>query len=216
MRPNTDVTAVQRLVRLLFMIGMVIAAYLVLSLFDRAARADTGVTDHIARANPAASAKGLVADAKKVRPPAKVPAPKVSTPKAPKTLRPAKVVKAPKVFASKAASKVASVKTAARAVVSRPSKVVAARPHQTDLTRVRTAPKAPALPDLSTATRLPTSPEIPGPLALPALPRLELSALPRWELPAPLPAVPQAPVQLDRAAPAGTPRQPSHHHRARP
>jgi hypothetical protein len=114
MRPNTDVTAVQRVVRLLFMIGMVIAAYLVLSLFDRAARADTGVTDHIARANPAASAKGLVADAKKVRPPAKVPAPKVSTPKAPKTLRPAKVVKAPKVFASKAASKVASVKTAAR------------------------------------------------------------------------------------------------------
>jgi hypothetical protein len=176
MRPITDVTAIQRVVRLLFMVGMVIAAYLVLSLFDRAARADTGVMDHIAKANPAASAKGLVADAKKARPPVKVQAPKVSTSKAPK---------APKVVKAKAASKVASAKTAARTVVSRPSKVVAGRADHKDLTRVRTAPKAPAPPDLSTL------PEIPSEAALPALPRLELSTLPRWELPAPLPALPR-------------------------
>ena len=81
MRRNADVSAGQRIVRLLFMAAMIIVAYLTLSLFDRAAHADTGVIDQITEADPVASAKKLVADSGNDRSPAKVSAPKVSAPK---------------------------------------------------------------------------------------------------------------------------------------
>ena len=62
MRRNAVVTAAQRRARQLLMIGMVIAAYFVLSLFDQAARADgvdIGVTQ---KGDSSAAVKKLTDD----------------------------------------------------------------------------------------------------------------------------------------------------------
>ena len=45
MRRNAEVSAAQRAVRLLFMIGIAVAAYFALSILDQGARADGGASD---------------------------------------------------------------------------------------------------------------------------------------------------------------------------
>lgn len=52
----------RRVVRLLVLLGVVLAVYLVLMIFDHAARADTGSTDHIGSADPVASVKATTGD----------------------------------------------------------------------------------------------------------------------------------------------------------
>src|SRR3954454_18244435 len=55
MRGNVAAAAVQRIARLLFMIGLFVAAYFALCIFDHAARADDGLTDQLQKADPPAS-----------------------------------------------------------------------------------------------------------------------------------------------------------------
>lgn len=182
MRGNADVSAGQRIVRLLFMAGMIVVAYLTLSLFDRAAHADTGVVGQISEAKSVTSAKKVVADSGKVVSTRKA-APKVSAPKVP----------VPKVSAPKVAErKIASAKTSARAAVSVPSKLVKARAGKINTTKVSKAVRA--VRDVPAATRLPATANLPEPASRPKLPALpQLSAPPRVELPvlAERPAVPE-------------------------
>jgi hypothetical protein len=57
--------AAQRIARLLFMIGLAVAAYFALSVFDHAARADEGLKDRLGNADPPASVEKLAVDAEK-------------------------------------------------------------------------------------------------------------------------------------------------------
>ena len=76
----------RRVVRLFVLLGMAVAAYLVLSLFDHAARADAGSTDQpinqIGATNPVASVKATAAGAGKAIPERKSITPKSTAAKA--------------------------------------------------------------------------------------------------------------------------------------
>ncbi|MDT5043125.1 MAG: hypothetical protein QOE51_4110, partial [Actinoplanes sp.] len=72
----------RRVVRLLVLLGVVVAAYLALSLFDHAARADAGSIDHIGATDPVASVKVMAAGARKAIPDPKSIIPKSTAPKA--------------------------------------------------------------------------------------------------------------------------------------
>src|SRR3954466_9474652 len=80
----------RRVVRLLVLLGVVVAAYLALSLFDHAARADTRSSDQTGAAVPGAAVND-VADARKASPEPKSTVRKSIAPRAhpPKVHRPA-------------------------------------------------------------------------------------------------------------------------------
>ena len=63
MRREVPVAAVQRIARLLLMIGFAVAAFIALSSFDQAARADDGLTDRLGKTDPPASVEKLASDA---------------------------------------------------------------------------------------------------------------------------------------------------------
>src|SRR4051812_36308959 len=72
----------RRIVRLLVLLGVAVAAYLMLSLFDHAARADAGSVDRVGTTDPAASVKAVAAGARKAIPQPKSIIPKSTAPKA--------------------------------------------------------------------------------------------------------------------------------------
>jgi len=91
MRGLVAITAVQRIARLLLMVGLAVAAYLVLSLFDHAARADDGLPAPVGQADPLASVKQLTTAPAKVRTTTKIAerkAPKVLERKTSKVVEP--------------------------------------------------------------------------------------------------------------------------------
>jgi hypothetical protein len=69
-------------VRLLVLLGVAAAAYLVLSLFDHAARADAGSINHITATDPVASVKTVAAAGRKAIPALKPTIPRSTAPKA--------------------------------------------------------------------------------------------------------------------------------------
>src|SRR3954468_13281681 len=75
----------RRVVRLLVLLGVGVAAYLVLSLFDHAARADVGSIDQpidrIGATSPVATVKAVAAGARRAVPPPKSLLPKLTAPK---------------------------------------------------------------------------------------------------------------------------------------
>src|SRR3954453_927193 len=99
MRRDATVVAAQRMARLLLMVGMAIAAYLVLSIFDNGARADDDAIHNIANGDTVASVKRLSADQREAASPQKAakwepPAPKAKVAKAAKREAPAPKAKA--------------------------------------------------------------------------------------------------------------------------
>ena len=181
----------RRVVRLFVLLGALIAAYLVLSLFDHAARADTGSIDRIGAADPVASVKAAATDAGKAirapksiipksttlkarpdrshRPTIKKPAahrPKVQAPKkvhAPKIQAPRKI-QAPTIRAGETVRDAAKATTARTAVV------------RQKLPALAQVPTLPELPDLPQA-ELPALPQLPSWPQLPDLPQAQLSPL---------------------------------------
>jgi len=150
----------RRVVRLLVLLGVVVAAYLVLSLFDRAAHADAGSIDQstgsVGATEPAVSVKAVAGAARKAVPEPKsiIPKSSASTARPPRIHRPTITVPEVRQRAS------AAVRDTARAAVT---------PARTAVVR-----QLPSLPDL---------------VELPDLPRAGLRALPQLPSgPHPMPA----------------------------
>lgn len=189
----------RRVVRLLVLLGVVVAAYLVLSLFDHAARADAGLvnqtTDQVASTKPVASVKAAAKrihrptiKAPKVHPP-KVHTVKVHTVKG-RTVKAAHVTKiqAPKIRVSKTVQRVqvrtSKVRQIASAVIGETSRA------KTLARAAIVQQKLPAPPPA--LTELPSLPQAtaPGWTQLPSLPQAH--SLPQatgWTQP---PSMPQA------------------------
>jgi hypothetical protein len=210
----------RRVVRLLVLLGVAVAVYLALSLFDHAARADAGSVDPpIGATDPVDSVEATAAGAKKAipkprspkthpktihRPTIKTPQvhrAKVQTPKkvhAPKIQGPRKI-HAPSVRTSAATGRVQARTSKLR----KPTSDAVRDAARASGTRVRTAvvrlklPTLAALPSLSELAELPglTQAELP---ASPQLPSWQhLSGMPQTQLPAwpqrlQLPSLPQA------------------------
>lgn len=180
----------RRVVRLLVLLGLAAAAYFVLSLFEHAARADTGSIDPLGVRDSVASVKGAAGGVRKaVPPPRKIEAPR-KTHASPKvraaTIRAGHTVRQVRIPALKVrrptSGAVRTTVTSVRKAVVRqiPSRPVLS-PH---LPRVL----SPDLPDL-------TLPQPPSWAPLPELPHP-----PTW---APLPGLPQVrtPISTPAAAP---------------
>jgi hypothetical protein len=88
---------IQRVVRLFFLVGVAVAAYIVLSFFDHGARADSGAIDQLAGTDPVASVMSATADVHKAIPKPKAPAPKATSPKAHRPKIQAPKIQAPKI-----------------------------------------------------------------------------------------------------------------------
>ena len=223
----------RRVVRLFVLLGVAVAAYLVLSLFDHAARADAGSTDQpinqIGATNPVASVKATAAGAGKAIPERKSITPKSAAAKAhPQRIRRPAIktsgVRPPKVQTPK---KIRALKVQAPKIQA-PEKIQAPRLRAGETVRrvqVRISklrqPASAAVRDGARATvtsaltvvvrqKLPIShlPALTGLAKLPDLPRAELPALPQPQPPSwsPLPGLPQARTTALPIAPA--PHQP--------
>ena len=161
----------RRVVRLLVLLGAAFAAYLVLSLFDHAARADAGSINHIGATD---SIKATVVGARTAIPEPKSIIPKSTAPKAhPQGIR-RPTIKTPEVQPPK-------VQTAKK--IHAPKIQVPSIPAGQTVRRVQVR-TAIARPRLSTPVQLPSLPEL---AELPDLPQAALAALP------PLPSWPQLP-----------------------
>jgi hypothetical protein len=202
----------RRVVRLFVLLGALVAAYLVLSLFDHAARADGVSIDQIGAADPVASVKATATDAgKAVREP-KAVIPQSTTPKAhpPKSHRPTikrpaahhpriqapRKIQAPTIRAGGTVRRVhvrttklhqptsSAVRDAANATATT-ARTAVVRQNLLTPAHLPSLPELAELPDLS-QTRLPALPQLPGlsPAPLPAWP-----PLPSWSQ---LPGLPQA------------------------
>ena len=204
----------RRVVRLLVLLGVALAAYLVLSLFEHAARADAGSVDRVGATDPAASVKAAAGGASKAVPQAKSIIPKSTAPKAhpqrvhrptvkrhevhPPRVHAPKKIHAPKIQAPRKtrASSIRAGETVRRLQV-RTSKL---RQPASDAVRgaATRARAAVVRQKLSAPVQLPYLPEL---AKLPDLQQAELAALPQlpsWpQLPglpkAQLPAWPQLP-----------------------
>jgi hypothetical protein len=206
----------RRVVRLFVLLGVVVAAYLVLSLFDHAARADAGSIDHsidqIGATDPVASVKAMAAGARKAIPGPKSIIPKSTAPKAhpqrihrptikipevhPPKVQAPKKNHAPKIQAPRK-TQAPSIRAGetVRRVQARTSKL-----RQLTSDTVRDAARATVTPartavvrqKLSTPAQLPSLPEL---AELPDLPQAALASWTRLpDLPqAELPALPQLP-----------------------
>jgi hypothetical protein len=196
----------RRVVRLLVLLGALVAAYLVLSLFDHAARAVGASIDRVDATDPVASVKATATDARKaIREPKSI-VPKSTAPKAhpQKAQRPtikASRVHPPKIRAGETARRV-QVRTSK---LSQPmSNVVrgaaqatatpARRPALPQLAEMPDLPQAelPALPHLPSWPKFTSWPQFPSWPQLPGLPQAQLTAwpqLPSWTQP---PGLPQA------------------------
>src|SRR3954452_10977565 len=108
MRRDATVVAGQRMARLLLMIGMAIAAYLVLSIFDHAARADDDAIGHIANGDTVASVKRLSADPREVASAPKTAKREAPAPKAKAATAAKREAPAPKAKSATAAKRVAA------------------------------------------------------------------------------------------------------------
>ncbi len=211
----------RRVVRLLVLLGVVVAAFFVLSFFDHAAHADTGAVDrsvaHIAATVPV---DAVVAGAESAvpQPPA---APKARPPKIVRPvikvaeLRPAKVVVASR---TKVPAKVRAASTRAGETVRRVQVRTSTIPHpalvavrdvaRATVTSARAAvvrPELPIIAPLSSLPRLAGLPdlaqaELPGGLQLPGL---QLPGLPQAQLPGLTPA----PARTAASAVAPVPHQ---------
>jgi hypothetical protein len=197
----------RRVVRLLVLLGVALAAYLVLSLFEHAARADAGSVDRVGATDPAASVKAAAGGASKAVPQAKSIIPKSTAPKAhpqrvhrptvkrhevhPPRVHAPKKIHAPKIQAPRKtrASSIRAGETVRRVQV-RTSK---ARQPTSDA--IRDAARATAAgaraavvrQKLSAPAQLPSLPELAEP---PDLPQAELAAWPQ------LPGLPQAQLSV--------------------
>ncbi|MFF5289271.1 hypothetical protein [Paractinoplanes globisporus] len=199
------------MVRLLVLLGAVVAVYLVLSLFDHAARADVGSIDHIGATDPADSVKavdagvgggagagggaGKVIAEKKLTIPKAHPRPTIKKPEihSPKIHAPTKIhapkiqttrrIQAPSIRAGEAVRRVQVRASKLRAPTSDAVRTAIVR--QKALTSVQRSalPEVAELPDLRQA-------ELPALPQLPSLPRFTARPqLPSWPQP---PALPQA------------------------
>ena len=202
----------RRVVRLFVLLGALVAAYLVLSLFDHAARADGTSIDQIGATDPVASVKAAATDASKAvrepksvvpkstapkahqqrshQPTMKRPAahrPKIQAPRrnqAPKIAAPRKI-QAPIVRAGETVRHAAAAVTTARTAVVRqklPTLAPVTLPDLPDRPQV----ELPALPHLPSVPQLSSLPQLPSWPQLPGLPQAQLPAWPQ------LPGLPQA------------------------
>jgi hypothetical protein len=207
----------RRVVRLLVLLGLAMAAYLALSLLDHAAWADAGSTDHIGGTDPVASVKAVAgkkaaAEPKSVSPksmaakvrPQRIHRPATKRPEVhePKVQAQTKIHAAKKQTRSKIQASSARVTDTAQRERARTSKLRqpavdavrdAARPSLPELAKLPDAPQAepPALPQLSALPQLPALPHVPG---VPEPPDLsQLSGLPEIQVSAvrQLPGLPQ-------------------------
>jgi hypothetical protein len=170
------------------LLGVVVAAYLVLSLFDHAARADVGSidqpADHIGVTDPAGSIKVMVAGANKDFPEPKSINPKSTAPTA---------LPRPTIKVSEVHSPSIRAGEAVRVQVRTP------KVGQLTFEAVRDVARAGATPALSAVVRPKPSTSaqrssLPLPAELPELPQAELPALPRLSSWLQLPGLPQAQV----------------------
>jgi hypothetical protein len=211
----------RRVVRLLVLLGVAVAAYLVLSLFAHEARADAGSIDqsinHVGATDPVASVKAVAAGASKAIPaptsivakstapqahPQRIHRPTIKMPE----VHPPKVQAAKKIHATKIQAPSTRAGQMVRPVRVRTSKL---RQSTSDAVRgttratVSAAPTAVVRQELSTLvplSSLPEPPDLPDlPQAalaswtrLPYLPQAELPALPQLPWPQ-LPSLPQLP-----------------------
>ena len=162
-----------RVVRLLLLLGVAVAAYLVLSLFDHAAHADAGSIDQSIKAVADGAGKAVP------EPKSILPEPKSILPE-PKSILPekAQTIKVPAV---------------------RPRKVHAARKIQALSIRARAA----VTPARKAVVRLPSLPELPEPAKLPGLPQARTPAsIPTTALPGvPAPRQPLMPPVSAQVSP---------------
>ncbi|MET8148287.1 hypothetical protein ACIBSW_26975 [Actinoplanes sp. NPDC049668] len=210
----------RRIVRLLVLLGVVVAVYLVLSLFDRAARADVGSIDEIGATDPVASV--TAAGAKKAISTPKSPAPKVhpqrihrpvtKMPKVhPPKIQTAEKISAPKIQKPKGIQNQVSRKIPAsgsrdgglvRRVQARTSEL-----RQRTSDAVRGAARATMPPAGMAVVRQKLSTPV-EPIAVPRFADLAQAALASWtQLPDQLPALPQQP-RLPQAHFPALPQQP--------
>lgn len=219
----------RRVVRLLVLLSVGVAAYLVLSLFDHAARADTGPIDQIGAMDPVASVKAVTAGTRKAVPepgsiipkstapkahPESVQRPSIKTPSAhaPK-VQAAKKIHVPKIQPPRTRVDRTGRRAQARTVKLRQATSDAARD------AVASARTAIVRQKLSIPAQLPSLPELPGLLqaALASGTRLldllptELAALPQFPSRCQLPGLPQTQTPLltpTTASSAPVPHQP--------
>jgi hypothetical protein len=210
----------RRVVRLFVLLGVVFAAYLVLSLFDHAARADTGSIDqsidHIGATDPVASVKAVATGARKTIPKPQSIMSKSTAPKAhPQRIHRPTTIKIPGVHQPKVQppKKIHAPRSQAPRKIQAPSiragetvrrvRVGTSKVRQPMSDAVRDAARATVTPartavvrqKLSSPAQLSSLPEL---AELPDLPRAELSALPQLSgLPqARLPVLPQLASRL--------------------
>ncbi|MFI6076137.1 hypothetical protein ACIA5C_31775 [Actinoplanes sp. NPDC051343] len=179
----------RRIVRLFVLLGAAVAAYLVLSFFDHAARADSGSlglpSGQVGATDPVGTVKATAAGAGKALRERKPTVPKSTAPKAhpPRIHRP--TAKTPTVHAAKAQAakkvQVQSVrvgKTVRRvqAQTPKPGRLPSGAVRHAARTTVTSARAAVARHELSKPIPLPS---LPKPAAMPDLPRAELAASPR-------------------------------------
>jgi hypothetical protein len=198
----------RRVVRLLVLLGAVVAAYLVLSLFDHAARADAGSIDQsigqIGAPDPVASAKAVAAGKATPEPKSIIPKSSASRAHPQRIHRP--TIKMPAVHPPK-------VQTPKKIHVPRiqaPRKIQAPRIRPGETVRwvqVRTSklgqhtPNTPELPDLPQAAL--TSWTWP-----PAMPEAELPAMPQLPSWPQLPGLPPGLTRITALSSALVPHQP--------
>ena len=202
----------RRVVRLLVLLGVIVAVYLVLSLFDHAARADAGSIDQIGATDPVASVKAMTAGARKAIPEPKSIIPKSIMPKstAPKA-HPQRIhrptIKMPEVHPPKvqAPKKILAPRIRALRKIQAPG----IRAGETvRRIQVRTS-KLPSLPELAglPQAQLPALPQLPFRSQLIGLPQAQLPPLPQLPFRSQLTGLPQArtPVLAGTTALPSTP-----------
>jgi len=173
----------RRVVRLFVLLGALVAAYLVLSLFDHAARADVGSIDGVGATDPAASVKATATDAgKAIREPNSV-IPKSTAPKVHPQRSHRPTIKRPQARQPKgqAPKKNHAPKIQAPRKIQAPT--IRAGETVRDAATATTARTAVVRQKLPALAPVPTLP------ALPDLPQVELSAVPLWTQ---LPGLPQS------------------------
>jgi hypothetical protein len=172
----------RRVVRLFVLLGALVAAYLVLSLFDHAARADVGSIDRIGATDPVASVKATATDAgKAIREPKSV-IPKSTTPRANPQRSDRPTIKRPQAHQPKVQ---APKKNHALKIQAPTIQAATIRAGETvrDAATATTARTAVVRQKLSVHAPVRTL------SALPDLPQVELSAVPLWTQ---LPGLPQS------------------------
>jgi hypothetical protein len=196
----------QRVFRLLVLLGVGVAAYLVLSLFDHAARADTGSINHLSATDSVNPVKAAAAGVLKAAPQSKSAAPKAHAPKVdlptikasthPPKVQASKKTHAPKMQAPRKAQAL-STRTGetAHRVQAKTSKL---RQHASDA--VRAIVRAPVTKVRTVAVQLKSAiPALPALAELPVLRQVQLPALSPQAQPLALPqalALPQTQTQV--------------------